>query len=62
MDFQMISTKNFEDEARFSRTFAKMFLSVFHKADAEGLEGLLEPVTDFVQNGEEDSLGSCLHV
>lgn len=63
MDFQMISTKNFENEVRFSKAFAKMFLSSLDDSDIEGSENLLMPVTDFIKKEENDSLDelfSCL--
>lgn len=56
MDFQMISTKNFENEVRFSKTFAKMFISSFGHTDVEDLKKLLLPVSDFIRTEENDSL------
>lgn len=56
MDFQMISTKNFENEMRFSKAFAKMFISSFEYSDNEDLKCILKPVSDFIQKEENDSL------
>lgn len=54
MDFQMMSTKSFEDEVHFSKAFAKMFLSAF--PDAEDSAELLETISDFILREEENSL------
>lgn len=54
LDFQMLSTKNFEDEVGFSKAFAKLFLSAFPGAD-EPAE-LSETISGFILREEENSL------
>ncbi len=56
MDFQMLSTKNFEDEASFSKAFAKMFLSAFPNTQMEESEELLSPIAGFIERKQNDSL------
>ena len=56
IDFQLISTLNFEDEKRFSNAFSKLFISSFEIENIENKEGLLKPVSDFIQQEEQDSL------
>lgn len=63
MDFQLISTKNFENEERFSKAFAKVFLSSLSDSAIEDSKSLLTPVFDFIRKEENDSLDelfSCL--
>ena len=56
MDFQMISTKNFESEERFAKTFAKFFVSSFAHEDVEDIEKLAIPVSDFIRKEDNDSI------
>ena len=58
----MISTKNFESEERFVKTFAKLFVSSFVHEDVEDIEKLAIPVSDFIQKEENDSLDELFAV
>lgn len=63
MDFQMLSTKNFEDESMFSKAFARMFITPFYTARIENTEELLKQLSDFIQREQNlslDELFLCL--
>lgn len=54
MDFQNITTKNFENGTRFARFFAKRLISAFIEAGIEDQERLLNPPMDFAQDKESN--------
>lgn len=56
MDFQMLSTKNFENEVSFSKAFARMFIASFHNAKTDGIKKASEQLSDFLHREEGFSL------
>ena len=61
MDFQMLSTKNFEDEAMFSKAFARMFITSLSNTRTEEIGELLKQVSDLIQKEPELSLDELFH-
>ena len=56
LDFQNITTKNFESETRFARAFAKLLVLGFSDVAIENQNELLRPIRDFVEDETNDSL------
>jgi len=56
LDFQLMGTEDYKDEATFSRSFARSVLAALNRTDVDNLEKLIEPLQELMSSSHKYGL------